>query len=182
MSATVESAEWLPSGRGIHQRNNGTLHISARSEYGIIAMVELGSEFQRNASAWTATRSISERHGIPAKFLENIMCLLRAGELVESSRGSAGGFRLSSSPRDIELARIVRVLDGPLVDVRGLAPEEHDYPGCASHLRELWIATLAAVRSVLENVTIADVLNRTLPLPSRAGAQGPCGNASETFS
>jgi DNA-binding IscR family transcriptional regulator len=51
----------------------------------------------------------------------------------------------------------VRALDGPLAAVRGERPEEIHYGQSAEHLQEVWIATRAALRSVLEKVTLEDV-------------------------
>ena len=61
-----------------------------------------------------------------------------------------------------------RALDGPIAAVRGLAPEDMSYPGAAEHLREVWVATRAALRSVLEEVTLADLVSGELPEQTRA--------------
>jgi len=62
------------------------------------------------------------------------------------------------------VADIIRVLDGPLGAVRSEAPEDADYTGPAEHLRVVWVATRAALRSVLENTTLADIVaGRTTP-------------------
>ena len=54
-------------------------------------------------------------------------------------------------------------MDGPLASVRGEAPEDLDYDGAAEHLAQLWIAVRASLRSVVDEVTLADVVAGRLP-------------------
>ena len=64
------------------------------------------------------------------------------------------------------MADVVRAIDGPLGEVRGMAPEDVEYPAPADHVREVWVATRSALRSVLEHVTLADVAAGSCPRPS----------------
>jgi DNA-binding IscR family transcriptional regulator len=61
------------------------------------------------------------------------------------------------------VADVIRAVEGPLADVHGIPPETVEYRGAARHLRTVWIATRAALRGVLEEVTLADVVAGTLP-------------------
>jgi DNA-binding IscR family transcriptional regulator len=54
-------------------------------------------------------------------------------------------------------------LDGPLAAVRELRPEDIHYAGAAEHLREVWVALRAAMRDVLEHVTLEDVRTGSFP-------------------
>ena len=54
-------------------------------------------------------------------------------------------------------------MDGPLAVVRGERPERAEYEGVAEHLQELWIALRAALRIVLDEVTLAELLSGDLP-------------------
>ena len=63
----------------------------------------------------------------------------------------------------ITVAEVFRALDGPIAAVRGLAPEDMSYPGAAEHLRDIWVATRSALRAVLEEVTLAEVVSGDLP-------------------
>ena len=62
---------------------------------------------------------------------------------------------------------MIRAVEGPLANVRGLSPEELDYEGSAAKLRDVWVALRASVRSVLEQVTLADVARGDLPTGSK---------------
>ena len=58
---------------------------------------------------------------------------------------------------------MIRPLDGPLAEVRGLRPEATNYEGAAEHLQTVWVAVRASLRLVLEHVTIADIVAGELP-------------------
>jgi Rrf2 family protein len=106
---------------------------------------------------------IAARQAIPFRFLAQLLAELRRAGLIASTRGYSGGYRLAVSPIDITVADIARVIDGPLADVHGMSPEMFGPPGVAAPTKELWIAVRAALRSVLELVTIADLAAGTLP-------------------
>ena len=110
----------------------------------------------------TAEKLASEQ-SLPVKFLENILVDLRRGGLVRSQRGADGGYRLARDASEITAAQILRLIDGPLADVRGVRPEATAYEGPAEHLQEVWVAARASLRSVLENVTLAEIASGNLP-------------------
>jgi Rrf2 family protein len=74
-------------------------------------MIDLASQEEREP---TSARAISERQGIPAKFLEQLLVTLRRAGLVGSVRGAHGGFHLARDASDITVLEIVEVLEGPL--------------------------------------------------------------------
>jgi len=137
------------------------VHISAKSEYAMRALLTLAAE---PTSAMTADR-LAAAQSMPVKFLENILLELRRGGLVLSQRGAEGGYRLARSAADITAADVLRVVDGPLAEVRGGRPETATYEGPAAHLQEVWVAARASLRSVLEQVTLADIVSGRFPRP-----------------
>jgi Rrf2 family protein len=96
-------------------------------------------------------------------FLENIMGELRRAGIVISQRGAEGGYRLARPPSEIAVADVIRALEGPLAEVRGLRPEALSYDGPAHHLQDVWVAVRASLRSVLETVTLAHVVEGKFP-------------------
>jgi len=64
-------------------------------------------------------------------------------------------------------------VQGPLANVHEVRPEEIIYRGPAEPLREVWIAVRASLRAVLEQVTVADLANDTLPESVRQMALDP---------
>ena len=140
------------------------MNISAKSDYAVRAMLVLATaEGDRPVRGET----LAGAQQIPVKFLENILMDLRRAGLVVSQRGAEGGYRLSRPAGAITIAEVIRAVDGPLANIRGLRPELAEYDGPAESLRDVWVAMRAALRSVLERVSLADVASGTLPPPLR---------------
>jgi Rrf2 family protein len=135
------------------------VRITAKVDYAVRAVVELAAAPPGPVKGDV----LAARQAIPAKFLENILADLRRAGLVASQRGAVGGYRLARPAAAISVADIIRAVEGPLADVHGTPPEELDYPGPATSLREVWVATRAALRSILEEVSVADIAQGSLP-------------------
>jgi Rrf2 family protein len=149
------------------------MRVSAKVDYAVRALTELAAAGAGPVKGETIAKSQS----IPVNFLENILSDLRRAGIVASQRGAAGGYWLSAPAESVTIADVVRIVEGPLADVRGAPPEDLDYTGPAAALREVWVATRANLRAVLEAVTIADLARGRLPevvttLVSEADAWG----------
>lgn len=141
------------------RRHYGGVRISARAEYAVRASLILAAAAPESRTA----EALAEEQGLPRKFLETILTDLRRSGLIMSQRGPEGGHRLARPATEVSIAEILRAVDGPLADVRGGRPESAIYTGAAVHLQEVWVATRAAVRKVLDEVTLADVVSGSLP-------------------
>lgn len=139
------------------------MHVSAKADYGMRALLELAVAYAEDPARLVKGEAISKAQDIPVKFLEGILRQLRQSGIVASQRGAEGGYRLDRDPSEVSIADIVRALDGPLAAVRGKRPEDLDYSGSSEHLREVWIAVRAAMRHVLEHISLADVAAGNLP-------------------
>jgi Rrf2 family protein len=137
------------------------MRLSARVDYALRAVCELAS-MGAPGRLVTADRLASAQE-IPPKFLESILLQLRRGGIVVAQRGPEGGYRLARLAGEISLADIIRVIDGPLANVRGQRPEELGYRGAASALQDVWIALRAGERQILESVSVDDVVRNDLP-------------------
>ena len=135
------------------------MHISARTDYAVRALLTLAAAGQDTVTG----QALAAEQQLPQKFLEAILADLRRAGLVRSRRGPVGGYSLSRPATEIPIGEIVRAVDGPLAVVRGERPEQAVYAGAAEHLGTLWVALRAAVRSVLDDVTLAQVLSGELP-------------------
>ena len=136
------------------------MRISAKADYAVRAAIELAAVPDDNA---VPVERIATSQGIPLSFLANILSELRVAGLVRSQRGPEGGYRLAKDPREVTIADIIRAVEGPLATVRGVKPEEAEYPAPAGHLPRVWIAVRKNLRNVVEHVTVADVANADLP-------------------
>src|SRR5665213_743038 len=136
------------------------MRTTAKADYAVRAAVELAAVGTGDP---VKAEQIAEAQSIPLNFLENILAELRRAGIVESRRGAAGGYLLARAPEEISLADVIRAVEGPLANVRGVSPDQLDYQGSAEKLRDVWVALRAGVRAVLERVTLADVAKGELP-------------------
>lgn len=135
------------------------MQISAKTDYAVRALLSLAA---REPDLVKIEAIVSEQ-GLPRKFIEAILGELRRAGLVRSQRGADGGYALARSARDITIGAVMRAVDGPLAEVRGLRPHETTYAGVAEHLPEVWVAVRASLRKVLDETTLAQVLTGALP-------------------
>ncbi len=136
-----------------------SVYISAKADYAVRALLTLAA----SGGGPLKGEVLAREQGLPKKFLENTLTTLRRAGILETHRGTEGGYRLARPADQITVADIMRPLDGPLAEVRGEKPEEAVYAGPAAHLREVWVAVRAALRDVLETVTLADIVAGTMP-------------------
>ena len=145
------------------------MHLSARADYAVRALLELAA----SGGQPLKREQIASAQHIPIKFLGNILLQLRTTGLVKTHRGMDGGYLLTVRPERITLADVIRAVDGPLANIRGEAPEAVAYSGPAESLTDVWIAVRASLRNVLEEVTLKDVACHELPEVVRSLAAEP---------
>jgi Rrf2 family protein len=135
------------------------VRVSAKSDYAVRALLELAQAGDGPVKG----ERLAQAQGIPLKFLENILIDLRHAGIVRSQRGAEGGYWLARPSDSITVGEAIRAVDGPLASVRGEAPEDLDYDGAAEHLPTVWIAVRASLRTVVDELTLADVVAGRLP-------------------
>jgi Rrf2 family protein len=142
------------------------VRISAKADYAVRAAIELAAAGTERPTKGDA---IAQAQGIPL----NILADMRHAGLVTSRRGAEGGYWLARPAEEITVADIIRAVEGPLASVRGGRPEDVDYAGSAEPLQKVWIGVRAALRSVVETVTLEDLANNKLPKGVEALAKDP---------
>ena len=135
------------------------MRVSAKVDYALRACAELAAAGLGPVKG----ERIGQAQEIPLKFLENILLDLKHAGLVQSQRGAEGGYWLAQPASEISIADVIRGVEGPIANVRGMRPEQVEYAGPAKSLSEVWIAVRASLRSVLETTTIADLAAGRLP-------------------
>jgi Rrf2 family protein len=125
------------------------MNVSAKSEYGLRALVHLARHAREGL---TPAREIAADCGVPIKYLEQILAVLREGGLVEAQVGSAGGYRLARPASFMTAGEAIRLLDERL----GLADPPAAKLGI-DPVRDLWARIEAAIHTVVDDVTIADL-------------------------
>jgi len=136
------------------------MRISAKADYAVRAALELSASPDRAPVKGTV---LAEAQLIPLQFLEQIMLELKRAGLVETKRGARGGYWLARPADEVTVADVIRAVEGPLANIHDLSPEETSYPGPAERLRDVWIAVRANLRAVLEEVTLAQLVQGDLP-------------------
>ncbi|HWC21559.1 MAG TPA: Rrf2 family transcriptional regulator [Flexivirga sp.] len=139
------------------------MQITARSDYAVRSALELAAAYP---SLLTIDQIVSDQD-MPRKFVEAILSQLRRSGLVQTQRGCAGGYTLSRDPAKIYVGEVIRSVDGPLAEVHGVRPHELEYDGVATHLPELWVALRASMRTVLDTVSLAQLVAGRLPAKVR---------------
>jgi Rrf2 family protein len=139
--------------------HHGGVQISARGDYAVRAALSLAAAHPALLSAQT----IAQQQDLPHKFLEAVLADLRRAGLVRAQRGAEGGYTLTHPPTEISIGQVLRAVDGPLAGVRGMRPEETTYGGAAENLPWLWVAVRAAVRDVVDEVSLAELVTGKMP-------------------
>jgi len=135
------------------------VEISAKTDYAVRALLELAAR----APNLVKIEVIISEQKLPRKFVEAILGELRRAGLVRSQRGAEGGYALARPATEITLGQVIRAVDGPLAEVRGLRPHETAYIGVAEQLPHVWVAVRAALRRVLDETSLQQVLTGKLP-------------------
>lgn len=146
--------------------------VSTRAQYGIRALVEIALSGETPISL----KTVADRQGISQHYLEQIIATLRRAGYVEALRGAYGGYRISKPLSDISALEVVELLEGSLAPVSCIEDESScDRVGHCS-TEGLWRRVDAAVRRVLADTSLADlVAERQLlklePLPEEFSAR-----------
>ena len=135
------------------------MKVSAKTEYACMAMLELAARFPSGEPV--RIRTIAEEHGIPSRFLVQILLQLKGAGFVTSTRGAAGGYQLVKPPQQISLAEVMNVTEGPDEEVTTSTA-----PGSVvgKVLESAWREVAAVQRKMLETITF-DELVRPRPPP-----------------
>ena len=135
------------------------MRVSAKADYAVRAAAELAAAEEGPIKG----ERLAEAQDIPLQFLEHILLELKHAGIVRARRGAKGGYWLAKPADEVTIAEIVRAVEGPIAHVQSLPPEAIEYRGNAKHLQEVWIAVRASLRTVLEHVTLADLVSGQLP-------------------
>src|SRR5581483_10596316 len=102
--------------------------------------------------------ALASGEGMPLTFLKTILSELRGADLIVSQRGPDRGYRLTRPPGEITVGEVIRVVDGSITDVR-----DATYDGAAAHLGQIWLAADTVLLSIVDGVTLADIVAGHFP-------------------
>ncbi len=131
------------------------MRVSAKAEYACIAVLELAAHTARQQPV--RVQAIAEAHGIPKRFLVQILLQLKGAGLVVSVRGAAGGYQLARPPEEISVADVVNTIDRP-------APRREPVASARSSsvqaIRGVWKQIQEEEQRLLEETSFAELLRR----------------------
>lgn len=147
--------------------------FSTKAEYGVRLMIELG---RQPGSTPISLNSVAEAENLPLSYLEHLVAKLRKAELVTSTRGAHGGYRLAKPAAEIRMDDVVQALEGQIAPMecfhetpegRVLCSHEDDSAGgCATKL--LWTRVQNGVNKALAGTTLAELVEFSTPRPRPA--------------
>ncbi|GIM27925.1 transcriptional regulator [Clostridium polyendosporum] len=131
------------------------MKLSTKGRYGVKAMVDLAIHY---GGAPVSIKTISQRQNISEYYLEQLFSPLRKAKLIKSIRGAQGGYVLSKGPKDITIAEIMEVLEGPIEISECIDGVPCDNIDCCA-TRLLWKKIKNSIDEVMESVTLQDIVN-----------------------
>jgi Rrf2 family cysteine metabolism transcriptional repressor len=141
--------------------------FSTKAEYGVRVMVELA---RRAGAEPIPLAEIAANDGLPLAYLEHLVARLRKAGLVESRRGSRGGYMLARAAGEITMAEVVEALEGSIAPIECISQaadgsivcsRETAKAGSASHAcptKLLWTRVRFSIVNTLRETTLADLL------------------------
>jgi Rrf2 family protein len=153
------------------------MKISQKGLYALQALMMLTRRYSQGA---IRIRDIAYEESLPEKFLELILLELKNARIVESVRGAKGGYQLRRAPAEIRLSEIIRLIDGPLApfgdadQLRSLIEVDADHRA----LFQVFLDVRDAAAKILENTTLADLMNRGPAGSRRRGGKKKKGESS----
>ena len=134
------------------------MKLSTRTRYGIRAILELAEYYGKGP---LQIRAIANSQEISAKYLEQLMALLKSAGFVRSIRGSKGGYILANAPNQIKLSDVFNALEGPVVTTECLENNSYCERVADCVARQVWVEVQEAIMTVLQSKTLQDLVDKT---------------------
>jgi Rrf2 family protein len=131
------------------------VNISAKVEYACVAILELALRWEQEEPV--RVREIADHHGIPSRFLVQILLQLKGAGLVQSTRGATGGYLLARAPQQISLGEVMGVIEGRSSLLHSNLPRE---TAASRVLLNVWNDLAAREYKQLSGITFQDLLER----------------------
>ena len=137
------------------------LRMSRLTDYGTVVLAHLAS----NESTCVSAAEVAEASGIALPTVSKLLKSLAKAELVRSTRGAHGGYRLARQPQEISAAEVIDALEGPVSITECSASNSHcDYEhNC--NVGPAWQRVNIAIRRALDDISLADLQRVNSPVP-----------------
>lgn len=132
------------------------MELSAKVEYALLALLEMAS--QPNRAEPMQIKQIASRQGIPDRYLEQVFSSLRQAGIIQSQRGSKGGYLLTREPWQITLLEVFACLE----ESKNSRTTQEMTSLDRSIIHETWQESLQSARDVLQRYTIRDLCQQRI--------------------
>ena len=137
------------------------LRMSRLTDYGTVVLAHLAS----NDSTCVSAAEVAEASGLALPTVSKLLKSLAKAELVHSTRGAHGGYRLARQAQQISAAEVIDALEGPVSITECSASNSHcDYEhNC--NVGNAWKRVNIAIRRALDDISLADLQRVDGPVP-----------------
>jgi Rrf2 family cysteine metabolism transcriptional repressor len=147
------------------------MRLSTKGEYASRAMLELSLHYEKKP---LHIRDISKAQDIPQRFLEQILLQLKRAGLLRSRKGPEGGYYLAKPPGEINVAEVIRAMDGPLAPIDCVSVTAYEV--CPHErtcsLKGLWKEVRDVIAEILERTTFADLAEKARAARAASSQKG----------
>ncbi len=155
--------------------------FSTKAEYGVRVMVELARRAGREGGDPVPLAEIASHDGLPLAYLEHLVARLRKAGLVDSRRGSRGGYMLARPSSEITMAEVVEALEGSIAPIECISEAADGSIVCsresdANHVcptKLLWTRVRFSIVRTLRETTLADLVVSSAEPPLPTGSPLP---------
>ncbi|MCL2190869.1 MAG: RrF2 family transcriptional regulator [Treponema sp.] len=133
------------------------MRVSTKGRYALRMLLDLA---ERKDEGFVPLKEIAQRQGISKQYLEQIVSLLQASNMLRANRGKQGGYMLAKKPSEYTAREILRVTEGSLAPVACLEDDVircDQAPSCKT--LPLWVGLGKAIMDYLDGVTLQDILD-----------------------
>ncbi|WP_113676152.1 RrF2 family transcriptional regulator [Vallitalea guaymasensis] len=131
------------------------MNISNKTRYGLRSVVYLGINYEKEN---ISIKEISDKEGISKRYLEQIFAELKKGGIINSTKGTKGGYFLTTKPSEITVSSIIKLLEGNLNVIQEIDDyniEDLEY----TIVNKVWNKMSQALIDAVDSITIEDIIN-----------------------
>jgi len=135
--------------------------LSKKTQYAFKALMHLAHEYDKGP---VLIADISQKRKIPLKFLENILLELKRADILDSKKGKGGGYYFAVSPSEVSMAKVMRLLDGPIALLPCVSLNFYekckncDEKSCGLH--DMMVNVRDATLKILEKKSVGDIARK----------------------
>ncbi len=134
------------------------MKISTKGRYALRMMLDLA---EHQGDGYVALKDIAQRQGISKKYLEQIVPMLGRVDVLRTTRGYQGGYRLARTPQEYTVGEILCLTEGGLAPVACLDQHPNPCPRCgACATLPMWEGLERVIRDYLDGITLQDLLEQ----------------------